>query len=157
MYLLNIVTPHKLCGPLSTEAVLSPGGGWSWCCVTPCNCKYSQICFNFNFKIKPFREHQRATRLHSPLYSRLVLCWYCIHDEGSPLHSSWKCWQIWGYCGHIPALWPTMETCHRDKLHPHPPTGDRLPGSDIGIIPDWPPTTHRSTPTQISGLVFLLI
>ena len=65
MYLLNIVTPHKLCGPLSTEAVLSPGSGWSWCCVTPCNCKYSQICFNFNFKIKPFRGHQRAARLHS--------------------------------------------------------------------------------------------
>ena len=109
---------------------------WWWCCVTPCYCKYSQICFNFNSKIKPFREHQRATRLHSPLYiqspgSLLIL--YPWRGLSTP-HSSWKCWQIWGYCGHIPALWPTMEICHRDKLHVAPAPTHWWQGSSGPIL-----------------------
>ena len=132
MYLLNIVTPHKLCGPLSTEA----GGGVVLRRVIVSILKSALILILKLNRSENIKEQRDYTVLC--IYSRLVLCWYCIHDEGSPLHSSWKCWQIWGYCGHIPALWPTMEICHRDKLHPHPPTGDRLPWSDIGIIPDHP-------------------
>ena len=136
MYLLNIVTPHKLCGPLSTEA----GGGVVLRRVIVSILKSALILILKLNRSENIKEQRDYTVLC--IYSRLVLCWYCIHDEGSPLHSSWKCWQIWGYCGHIPALWPTMEICHRDKLHVTPAPTHWWQGSS-GPILELFLTTHN--------------
>ena len=78
MYLLIIVTPHKLCGPLSTEA----GGGVVLRRVIVSILKSALILILKLNRSENIKEQRDYTVLC--IYSRLVLCWYCIHDEGSP-------------------------------------------------------------------------
>ena len=133
MYLLNIVTPHKLCGPLSTEA----GGGVVLRRVIVSILKSALILILKLNRSENIKEQRDYTVLC--IYSRLVLCWYCIHDEGSPLptqvENAGKYEDIVATFLRYDQQWKYATVISYTRTHPLV-TG--IQWANIGIIPDHP-------------------